>query len=100
MGVSLLVKTWNSYLAEMAQAWSAKCLWEHGQPAGYNTFSLPYTYVGQNLYATMGTLNVTAAITSWWNERVNYNYGNNTCDAGKMCGHYTQVKFTLALLSV
>uniref|UniRef100_J3N1I3 SCP domain-containing protein n=1 Tax=Oryza brachyantha TaxID=4533 RepID=J3N1I3_ORYBR len=31
------------------------------------------------------------AVASWVGEKKNYHYSTNTCDAGKVCGHYTQV---------
>ena len=32
-----------------------------------------------------------AAVTAWVNEEADYHYASNTCDAGQMCGHYTQI---------
>ena len=29
--------------------------------------------------------------TLWASEAVDYNYATNTCAAGKVCGHYTQI---------
>jgi pathogenesis-related protein 1 len=30
-------------------------------------------------------------VDSWGSEKTDYNYADNSCAAGKMCGHYTQV---------
>jgi pathogenesis-related protein 1 len=30
-------------------------------------------------------------VDSWGSERADYDYKNNSCATGKMCGHYTQV---------
>jgi pathogenesis-related protein 1 len=30
-------------------------------------------------------------VNSWGNERADYNYKNNSCREGKMCGHFTQL---------
>ena len=30
-------------------------------------------------------------VDDWSSERANYDYKNNSCPTGKMCGHYTQV---------
>ncbi len=50
--------------------------------------------LGQNIgAATSDTADVSikTVITLWQNEQVNYNYANNTCQTGKVCGHYTQM---------
>ena len=31
------------------------------------------------------------AVTAWADEKVDYTYATNTCAAGKVCGHYTQL---------
>ncbi|VAI71685.1 unnamed protein product [Triticum turgidum subsp. durum] len=31
------------------------------------------------------------AVNAWVGEKQDYDYGSNTCAAGKVCGHYTQV---------
>ncbi|XBI08118.1 hypothetical protein VPH35_135902 [Triticum aestivum] len=31
------------------------------------------------------------AVNAWVGEKKDYDYGSNTCAAGKVCGHYTQV---------
>jgi pathogenesis-related protein 1 len=33
----------------------------------------------------------TQAIDSWGSEKENYSYATNSCAAGKVCGHYTQI---------
>lgn len=30
-------------------------------------------------------------VDSWGSEKADYNYANNSCTPGKMCGHYTQM---------
>jgi hypothetical protein len=53
--------------------------------------------LGENLYAVTtagGPAPSTPgadAVESWAEEAADYNYGPNTCDPGKVCGHYTQV---------
>jgi hypothetical protein len=74
--------TWNCQIAAVAQAYSANCVWAHSMNPNY----------GENLYASSG-LNSTPAnvVADWVSEDAYYNYANNTCQAGKECGHYTQV---------
>ena len=90
--------TWSSTLATTAQAYADKlkatqaCQPIHSHDAG----------LGENLYwaSAMVYSNGTSklqAITpnqvtdSWGSEKDNYSYVTNTCVAGKVCGHYTQV---------
>ena len=89
---------WSATLADSAQAWADKlkatqgCKMVHSQTAG----------VGENLYwasAIMYSTGATAVqpvtstqvTNSWGNEKKGYTYATNTCAAGKVCGHYTQV---------
>lgn len=52
--------TWNATLANAAEKWSSKCVFQHsGGSLG------PY---GENLAAGTGAYNVSAAMTSWTNE--------------------------------
>lgn len=46
---------------------------------------------GENLAEGTGSFSGTDAVKLWVDEKVNYNYDTNTCAAGKVCGHYTQV---------
>ncbi|KDP35900.1 hypothetical protein JCGZ_09872 [Jatropha curcas] len=46
---------------------------------------------GENLAGSSGYLSGTAAVKLWVDEKAFYNYNSNTCAAGKVCGHYTQV---------
>lgn len=86
--------TWSNKLAEDAQAWSEVlqnegCTMRHNYTSGY----------GENLYwqkqnggsvAKMISDEATAN-TAWITEEKYYSYTDNTCQAGKQCGHYTQI---------
>lgn len=90
--------SYSPELAASAQAWANKlkqgnqCRMKHSAAHGY----------GENLYWA-SALNwsdgrkevqkVTPAqvVDSWGSEQADYNYANNSCKPGKMCGHYTQV---------
>ena len=81
--------TWNDFLASTAAGWAAGCNWKHGQPPlGDNP---TYTSMGQNLYATTGSvMNLTAAIQhGWYDEKQYYDYDTQGCS--HVCGHYTAV---------
>lgn len=93
VGVGPLV--WDPDLAAIADAWVRQCrdvdaptgLVDHnaGRSNGYPT------YVGENIYGSSGQASGTAATASWVAEKANYDYASNTCAAGRVCGHYTQV---------
>jgi len=91
---------WNSKLAELAQTWSDKCAFEHGQPQ-FSAATLGYEQLGQNLYVN-SDLNkgVSAGVQAWFDEKADYNYDSLKCAPGKACGHYTQVSSNTELPSV
>ncbi|XP_072168970.1 uncharacterized protein [Diadema setosum] len=84
--------TWNDELANMAQTWSDGCYYEHGNPANTS----PFSAVGQNLYIRWGLSQPgtppdgTDATQAWYDEYQYYDYDTGSCQAGKVCGHYTQ----------
>jgi pathogenesis-related protein 1 len=86
--------TWDPALAKIASDWVVKCTDSDGNGlvdhnAGRSD-TYP-TYVGENIYASSGTASGTDAVSSWVSEGKDYDYASNTCAAGKVCGHYTQV---------
>ncbi|XP_054822486.1 pathogenesis-related protein PR-1-like [Prosopis cineraria] len=47
---------------------------------------------GENIFWGSGTgWSPAQAAAAWVSEKKYYNYGSNSCAAGQMCGHYTQV---------
>ena len=93
----LLQQIWNNELATIAQNYANKCIWAHNPSRISKTFS----YVGENIYTTTGTVtNYRSVVQDWYNEVANYHYSTNTCDSGKVCGHYTQVSYTYGCLYV
>ncbi|CAN6450665.1 unnamed protein product [Victoria cruziana] len=47
---------------------------------------------GENLFwGSGGDFTAVDAVNSWVSEKSDYDYASNTCAAGKVCGHYTQV---------
>ena len=76
--------TWSEDAATVAQNWANQCKFAHNPDRG------PY---GENLAAATppDAETTTQAVESWVAESANYNYADNTCASGKVCGHYTQV---------
>ena len=86
---ALPAHTWSDAAASAAQAWANGCSWKHDPALG--TLGM-----GQNIYAvgsTSPSVSATPAqvVGSWVGEAANYHHDTNTCDAGKVCGHYTAV---------
>jgi pathogenesis-related protein 1 len=94
-GVGVGPLTWDPALAAIAAAWAAQCvdvtapfgLVDHNanRSAGYPT------YVGENIYGSSGSATAKGAVDVWAAEAASYDYATNTCAAGKVCGHYTQI---------
>jgi len=83
---------YNPKLAALAQTWSQRCVFEHGQPPFNPTDIGGYQHLGQNIYAhTDPKFAVEQAVQAWYDEKKDYQYNSMTCNAGKICGHYTAV---------
>jgi hypothetical protein len=75
--------TWNDQAASTAQAWAANCTFMHN--AGRGNF-------GENIAADSGSTYTPQKVVDMWSgESADYDYATNTCAAGKVCGHYTQL---------
>jgi len=92
--------TWSDSVAIDAQSYADTLAqsgaWEH-DPKNYSGYTNgPY---GENLYTSYNSTGhiptLAEATESWIDEKNFYHYGvigdTATCDAGKICGHYTQV---------
>jgi len=85
------IQRYNPKLAELGQAWSAHCKFEHGQPP-FSVQNVGYEHLGQNIYAHENPkFTVAEAINAWYHEKKDYHYDSISCSAGKVCGHYTAV---------
>lgn len=80
---SMLQMRWDAELAAFAKAYAQQCVWGHNKERGRR---------GENLFAiTDEGVDVPLAVEEWHHEREHYNFSTSTCEAGQMCGHYTQV---------
>jgi pathogenesis-related protein 1 len=74
--------TWSESVAEIAQAWAERCVFEHSMADG----------LGENLAFIGGdTSTGTRVVQMWASEAADYDYGSNACAPGRQCGHYTQI---------
>ncbi len=77
---------WSKDLESISQQWanqlarSCKMYHHKGQ--------IPF---GENLFYSSAPTSVAHAVRSWANEKKLYNHKQNSCQAGKQCGHYTQI---------
>ncbi|KAG6553220.1 hypothetical protein Mapa_004954 [Marchantia paleacea] len=77
--------SWDWNLAKYAQKWADNqarnnCQLKHSMG--------PY---GENIYWASWSSTPLDAVKAWADEKPFYYYASNTCKAGEMCGHYTQV---------
>ncbi len=89
---------WSSSLADTAQVWANSLKENQGcQMVHSNT-----EQVGENLYwaspltysdgkVELQAISPTEVSNSWGSEKKNYRYKSNSCKAGQVCGHYTQM---------
>ncbi len=91
--------SYSPTLALSAQAWvdtlkrTNHCWMRHSKPNGQ---------YGENLYwasarvwsdgrKELQKISPEQVVNSWGSEKADYDYANNRCTPGKMCGHYTQI---------
>ncbi len=87
-GVGVPALTYSVAQEAIAQAWVNQL---QAQGCGLVHSNTQGQY-GENLFAAWGaTYSPTQIVDTWAGEGVSYNYASNTCAAGKVCGHYTQV---------
>lgn len=96
--VNVPAVTWSAKLANIAQAYADNlrdtraCNLVHSntQGLGENLFwaSAKIYSSGKRIPQTISAQDV---VESWGSEKHDYNYTNNSCASGKVCGHYTQI---------
>lgn len=80
---------WDSDLENYARWWAGQrksdCKAQHSFPEyGFK--------LGENIYWGSGsTWTPVDAVNAWADEEKYYTYSTNTCQAGQICGHYTQI---------
>lgn len=89
---------WDPNLATVAQNFANQCNFAHNanRNLDYSALSGNPGQVGENIFVTTrpraaALSGANSAVTSWASEAPDYNLASNTCGAGKVCGHYTQL---------
>ncbi len=74
--------TWDCRLAELAQDWANKSIYEHRE---FNSY-------GENIFVSANSAEPIATVVKrWMLEKPNWNNDTATCADGKVCTHYTQI---------
>ncbi|KAF3339759.1 pathogenesis-related protein 1C-like protein [Carex littledalei] len=75
---------WDRSLARTARHWAYKM---------HNACSLTHSqsHYGENLFVGQGKWTIKEAVDEWAKEKNNYHWKDNSCNANKMCGHFTQM---------
>ncbi|CAH8865055.1 unnamed protein product [Trichobilharzia szidati] len=76
---------WDDEIAGYAKKLAKRCVFE---PDYRNLQKHTFTYIRQNIARSSS---VARAMTAWTDEHKDYNYWNQSCTPGKVCGHYTQI---------
>lgn len=77
--------TWNQDIADSAQAYAEKIA-QIGELK--HDPEKPY---GENIAASSERISFAYSAKLWYGEKADYDYASNSCIAGAMCGHYTQM---------
>ena len=87
------LQVWDDKLAKVASDYANGCAFMHNSGRTSEYGAGPKEYVGENLFFTSDLKfdKFTSVVDAWDGEKKDFNYPANTCAAGKMCGHYTQV---------
>lgn len=74
---------WSTAAEAVAKAYVEQCKWGHNEQRGN---------LGENIAAaTPDYWDTWNMVMAWADEVSDYNYQDNSCAAGKQCGHYTQI---------
>jgi len=85
--VGLPALTWSDEMAELADDW-ARTLKKKGCQMSHR----PNNNYGENIFwGTVGHYTAADAVDAWASEKADYDYASNSCNPGKVCGHYTQI---------
>jgi pathogenesis-related protein 1 len=91
--------TYSPELAASAQEWAKQlkhnnhCQMQHSKPEGRYGENLLWASALEwsNGKREVQQVSPKQVVDDWVSERADYDYKNNSCAMGKMCGHYTQV---------
>jgi uncharacterized protein YkwD len=83
---------WDPIAAQVALNYANQCNYMHNLNASAQYAALGgKSRLGEDIAAGAPTETIAAAVSSWVGEVADYDHATNTCAAGKVCGHYTQI---------
>lgn len=77
---------WSNDLQQISQQWANHLA--RGCHIYHHKGEIPF---GENLYRSPQATSIFHAVKAWADEKRYYNYRHNSCQSGKICGHYTQM---------
>lgn len=86
VGAGLPDLTWDGTLATYATNWAQSQATNHNCALQHS--GGPY---GENIFWASWSSLPSDAVSAWVGEKQYYHYATNSCAAGQVCGHYTQV---------
>ncbi|XP_055045330.2 peptidase inhibitor 16 isoform X4 [Misgurnus anguillicaudatus] len=75
---------WNETVRLVAESYAAKCIFDDNP-------DLPNLKLGENLYVTTDSLNITKAMLKWFDENRDYDFDSNSCREDTFCRQYTRM---------
>jgi len=94
MPANMRYMTWDDGLAYTSMQYAYDCKWEHSEKSERRGPVLKFDN-GENLWSGSGIMAMEFdpinAIDKWFIEYEFYEFENQTCVPGELCGHYTQV---------
>jgi hypothetical protein len=83
---------WDPIAAEVALTYAKRCMYQHNASASPEYMTLGGSGgLGEDIASGAPTLSIAASVASWLAEAAGYDHATNTCAAGKVCSHYTQI---------
>ena len=90
---NMLEMVWDPKVAAIARDYSRLCDFEHSPRGMRKTVDFPE--LGENIFITskveISNREVSEGVQLWFDEIEDYSFQENSCAAGKVCGHYTQI---------
>lgn len=82
---------WSDEVASVAAQWASHCTYQHNAARGD---------LGENIAASSPGYwpSIASVVQAWASEAPDYDYASNSCAAGKVCGHYTQLVWRTSTL--
>lgn len=90
------IQIWDPELADIAQEFAELCIFDHN-PERHEKSS-EFDFVGENLAATTKPADYTALVQLWYDEVSDYTFSTGECTPGRVCEHYTQVKYIIPII--